>query len=166
MTEDVTKALEGMTAAQIIDPLDDLWHDYLGAATANGSTENGEIDIYDIDGMDEAAYALFEHGQLLRAELAAQTARADAAEARAADLTAKLEAMGWQPIENAPKDALIDIWLNEGKRWCDCYYDTICDEWRTSRPTGRLISIKSAHVSHWMPTPYAPIRAALKAGGL
>jgi hypothetical protein len=62
----------------------------------------------------------------------------------------------WQPIETAPKDDLIDIWLSEGRRWCDCYYDRICDEWRTSRPSGRLVSIKSQHVTHWMPRPTPP----------
>ncbi|MGL5737153.1 MAG: hypothetical protein ACRCYS_20015, partial [Beijerinckiaceae bacterium] len=36
----------------------------------------------------------------------------------------------WQPIETAPKDGVIDIWLSDGVRWCDCYYDRICDEWR------------------------------------
>ena len=62
----------------------------------------------------------------------------------------------WQPIETAPKDGLIDIFLAEGKRWCDCYYDRICDEWRTSRPSGRLVSVKSRHVTHWMPIPKPP----------
>lgn len=64
--------------------------------------------------------------------------------------------MGWRPIATAPKDDLIDIWLSEGKRWCDCYYDHICDEWRTSRPSGRLVWIKARHVTHWMPRPDAP----------
>jgi hypothetical protein len=62
----------------------------------------------------------------------------------------------WQPIETAPKDVLIDIWLSEGRRWCDCYYDQICDEWRTSRPGGRLVWIKARHVSHWMFPPECP----------
>jgi hypothetical protein len=64
----------------------------------------------------------------------------------------------WQPIETAPKDCMIDIWLADGRRWCDCYYDRICDEWRTSRPSGRLLSIKACFVSHWMRSP-APPRA-------
>ena len=62
----------------------------------------------------------------------------------------------WQPIETAPKDALIDIWLAEGKRWCACYHDIITDEWRTSRPSGHLISIKARFVTHWMPLPEPP----------
>lgn len=64
--------------------------------------------------------------------------------------------MTWQPIETATKDDLIDIWLTEGKRWCDCYYDRICDEWRTSRPSGRLVRVKAQHVTHWMPLPEPP----------
>lgn len=67
----------------------------------------------------------------------------------------------WQPIATAPKDGLIDIWLADGKRWCDCYYDHICDEWRTSRPSGRLVWVKAQDVTHWMPRPAAPLPAAL-----
>lgn len=52
------------------DRLDDLWQEYCEAATASGSTENGGIDLYDIEGMDEAAYALFQYAQTLRAALA------------------------------------------------------------------------------------------------
>lgn len=63
---------------------------------------------------------------------------------------------GWKDIATAPKDGLIDIWLSDGKRWCDCYYDRICDEWRTSRPSGRLVWIKAQHVTHWMPRPAPP----------
>ena len=67
------------------------------------------------------------------------------------------EAMQWQPIETAPKDQLIDIWLADGLRWCDCYYDHICEEWRTSRPSGRLVTIKARFVTHWMHPPTAPV---------
>lgn len=62
----------------------------------------------------------------------------------------------WQPIDTAPKDDLIDIWLSDGGRWCDCYYDRICDEWRTSRPSGRLVWVKAQYVTHWMPRPNPP----------
>jgi len=62
----------------------------------------------------------------------------------------------WQDIETAPKDDLIDIWLKDGVRWCDCYYDRICSEWRTSRPSGHLVRINESHVTHWMPLPTPP----------
>jgi hypothetical protein len=62
----------------------------------------------------------------------------------------------WQPIETAPRDRLIDIWFN-GKRWTECYYDSICDEWRTSRPGGLLVSVKARYVTHWMPLPPPPM---------
>jgi len=62
----------------------------------------------------------------------------------------------WHPIETAPKDDRIDIWLSCGTRWCDCYYDVICDQWRTSRPSGNLLSVKARFVSHWMPIPQSP----------
>jgi hypothetical protein len=62
----------------------------------------------------------------------------------------------WQPIETAPKEGpLIDIWFN-GKRWADCHYDSICDEWRTLSPGGRLVSVKARHVTHWMHRPSPP----------
>ena len=68
---------------------------------------------------------------------------------------------GWQDISSAPKGELIDIWIDHGDgtgvRWCDCYYDRICDEWRTSRPSGRLLTIKAKHVTHWQPLPAAPL---------
>lgn len=62
----------------------------------------------------------------------------------------------WKPIETAPKDTLIDIWLTDGVRWCDCYFDRICEEWRTSRPSGRLVWIKEKFVTHWMLPPEGP----------
>ncbi|RWD00143.1 MAG: hypothetical protein EOS58_30650 [Mesorhizobium sp.] len=70
--------------------------------------------------------------------------------------------VGWQTIDSAPKNRgrLIDIWLESGTRWCDCYYDQICDEWRTSRPSGHLISIKAKHVTHWREVTAGPTGAA------
>ncbi len=67
----------------------------------------------------------------------------------------------WKAIETAPKKGLVDIWIersNElnGVRWADCYYDRICDEWRTSRPSGRLISVPARSVKYWMHGPAAP----------
>lgn len=64
--------------------------------------------------------------------------------------------VGWQPIDTAPKDDLIDIWLSDGLRWCDCYHDRITDTWRTSRPSGRLVSVQSQFVTHWMRRPESP----------
>ena len=64
---------------------------------------------------------------------------------------------GWRTdMENAQKYDLVDIWLEEGVRWCDCYYDTICDEWRTSSPGGFPMCIKARHVTHWMLRPADP----------
>lgn len=67
---------------------------------------------------------------------------------------------GWKPIETAPKDRLIDVWIRDGSgagiRWADCYYDSICDEWRTSRPSGHLVTVKARFVTHWMSPPADP----------
>lgn len=81
---------------------------------------------------------------------------ADAAIARADNLP------GWRPIETAPRDDLIDILIDGGQRWASCYYDRICDEWRTSRPSNKLAWVKAICVTHWYdfgggsPTPPAP----------
>lgn len=63
---------------------------------------------------------------------------------------------GWQPIETAPKDRLIDILFSGTVRWCDCYYDQICDEWRTSRPGGYLVWCSAKAATHWMLPPDLP----------
>jgi hypothetical protein len=70
--------------------------------------------------------------------------------------TAPSGAEGWRSIASAPKDDLIDILIDGKTRWCDCYYDRICDQWRTSRPSGHLISVPARSVTHWMPPPVAP----------
>jgi hypothetical protein len=67
---------------------------------------------------------------------------------------------GWMPIDTAPKGCLIDIWFPNdsggGTRWADCYYDRICGEWRTSRPSGHIVSIAERFVTHWMMPPAPP----------
>lgn len=75
-------------------------------------------------------------------------------------------APAWRPMSEAPKGELIDIWIeqsNGGVRWCDCYYDSICGQWRTSRPSGHLLTINERHVKFWMRPPAAP--TAPDAGG-
>jgi hypothetical protein len=59
----------------------------------------------------------------------------------------------WRPIETAPKDGLMDILIDGKIRWCDCYYDRICDQWRTSRPSGHLVWVSARTVTHWMISP-------------
>ncbi len=75
-------------------------------------------------------------------------------------LSSQPVADGWLPIETAPKDGKIDIWAtdNDGKgmRITDCYYDRICDEWRTSAPALRLHCVKARYVTHWRPLPSSP----------
>ena len=48
-----------------------LWEDYIEAAMPSGSSENGAIDLYDIEGMNDAAYALHQCCVALLAEIAA-----------------------------------------------------------------------------------------------
>lgn len=76
----------------------------------------------------------------------------------------------WQPIETAPKNqGLIDIWTvgwgADPLRVADCYYDQICDEWRTSRPAGQLLCIKKQYVTHWRPRPTPPMTSTHRGGG-
>ena len=55
-------------AAQITpEKIQAAWDEYCEAATATGSTENGAIDLYDIDGMNDAAYALWQLARSLSA---------------------------------------------------------------------------------------------------
>jgi hypothetical protein len=112
----------------------------------------------DID--DEPGHGL--HGSEEEAKQYAQD-HFRAATASALEPAPVTPAEAWQPIETAPKDELIDIWLKDGVRWADCYYDRICGEWRTSRPSGKLLRIREQHVSHWMPSPTPP-RALADAG--
>lgn len=59
----------------------------------------------------------------------------------------------WQPIETAPKDQLIDLLVEGGRRYAGCHSDTL-GEWRHTTACGRLIWFKNA--THWMPIPAAP----------
>lgn len=67
---------------------------------------------------------------------------------------------GWMPIGIAPKDRLIDIWIpredGSGIRWSECYYDAICDQWRTTANSGNLVTVKASSVSHWREITPAP----------
>jgi hypothetical protein len=62
----------------------------------------------------------------------------------------------WQPIETAPKDRLIDILINGETRRCDCHYDQICDQWRTTGPLNHLVWITARAVTHWRLAPPPP----------
>lgn len=74
-------------------PLQQLWDDYLEAATATGSNENGSIDLYDIDEMNEAACAIFYHAEIVTAERDAQAAQIASLEAERDRMKAALNAM-------------------------------------------------------------------------
>lgn len=95
--------------------------------------------------------------QMLQSEQAWRQ-RALEAEQKLATLPSAVE--GWQGIESAPRGQLIDIWITTagGHRVSDCYYDNICGEWRTSRPSGHLVCIKERWVSHWQPLPAPPAK--------
>ena len=73
----------------------------------------------------------------------------------------------WQPIETAPKGEIISIWISDKKSplgdlwgqaemWPYCYYDKICGDWRTTRPSGHLRLVPERFVTHWLPKPSAP----------
>ena len=81
---------------------------------------------------------------------------ADKAEAA---ITAYLAAMVL-PIEEAPKEELVDIWFQcEGeppKRWTNCYHDAITNQWRTSGASGHLVSVPTRVVTHFTFLPEPP----------
>lgn len=68
----------------------------------------------------------------------------------------------WQPIETASKKGLVTIWIEwgdaPGECWLYCYYDHVCGEWRTTRPSGHLRCVAERFVTHFMPplTPPEP----------
>ena len=65
-----------------------LWEDYLTAATPDGCDNTGVIELYDIEGMNEAAHSMFEALCALSAALTAsqaETAAAYEAAAKALD---------------------------------------------------------------------------------
>lgn len=68
----------------------------------------------------------------------------------------KLYLSKWLPIETAPKDELIDILVGE-RRFTDCWWDTTCEEYRTTGNANMMIRLKNA--THWMPLPEAPCDA-------
>lgn len=99
-------------------------------------------------------------------------ARTDPAEANARLIAAAptllrerdalVAATKWRPIETAPKDRLIDLCKGGTEyRYINCYYDDICDEWRTSRPSGHLFCIPRGVVTHWCEPPVLPALAAV-----
>ena len=55
-TREDAQALIATDQAQLL--LSGLWDDYCEAGTANGSTDNGAIELYDIDGMADAVRIL------------------------------------------------------------------------------------------------------------
>jgi hypothetical protein len=63
--------------------------------------------------------------------------------------------VGWR-TDAPPKDRQIDIVIEGKTRWCDCYYDRICDQFRTSSPGGKLVWVPARCVTHWAETPSLP----------
>lgn len=63
----------------------------------------------------------------------------------------------WQPIATAPKGGLIDILIDGKTRWCDCYYDQICDQWRNISPSSHMAWVPARCVTHWMLPPAMPV---------
>jgi len=62
----------------------------------------------------------------------------------------------WRPIGEAPKDGLIDIIIDGKTMWTNCYYDQICDQWRTIGPSGHLAWVPARAVTHWRERPPPP----------
>lgn len=68
-------------------------------------------------------------------------------DAQKADTTQARDA--WQPIETAPKDGLIDLCAGE-RIYSQCYYDSICDEYRRLDHWNRLEMLKLRNgFTHW-----------------
>lgn len=66
----------------------------------------------------------------------------------------------WRPISEAPKDVLIDIWIDNGSgsgvRWAGCHYDQICDQWRQNTPGHSVKWVPAKAVTHFCLPPDPP----------
>lgn len=66
----------------------------------------------------------------------------------------------WRPIGEAPKDVLIDIWIDNGNgsgvRWAGCHYDQICDQWRQNTPGHSVKWVPAKAVTHFCLPPDPP----------
>jgi hypothetical protein len=127
---------------------------------------SGEIQIIDSYGRPIADINTERFGSLYVESIsqAPQTARA-LDECREA-----LEASGWQPIETAPKDGtVVDLWAHwpEHDRWmrtADAVWDAGAQNWKSGFYHFGQYSYPPT-VTHWMPLPAPPARAALAKGG-
>lgn len=161
MNEESDSAQEVMTPIAIKHREDLEW---FNQRLANARIHNSELErniaryrsalngIADIPPGSRGAYSKFVEGQKIARDVLALFP--------APALNRGGSMSSWQPIATAPKDRLIDIWIahdpDGGVRWTHCYYDTICDQWRTSHPSGRLVMVRASAVTHWMPVPTGP----------
>ena len=61
-----------------------------------------------------------------------------------------LEAMGWQPIETAPKDGtIVDLLHKDGFRLIDQWWDDEDQSWAAAL-------FRGDDITHWMPLPEPP----------
>lgn len=66
------------------EAIEELWEDYLEAARPDGGDNTGGVELYDIEGMNDAAHSMFETLRALSAALTASQAETAAAYERAA----------------------------------------------------------------------------------
>ena len=70
------------------------------------------------------------------------------------DAVSKLRAMEWQPIETAPKNETVLVWLNNIDG--ECSYSDIADI-SCGQPYCRSVDVDEVKVTHWMPLPAPPV---------
>ena len=75
------------------------------------------------------------------------------------DRAAQVEALGWRPIEDAPRDGtLIDLWEDDTKeRLPDCMWCR--GTWRQfQHPDEEWVDVMYGTITHFMPLPQPPVK--------
>ena len=63
---------------------------------------------------------------------------------------------GWQPIETAPKDRVVDLWSTKGFRYPDALWDVCCGEECWTDPNDHGSIEEGGPYTHWRYPPEPP----------
>ena len=63
---------------------------------------------------------------------------------------------GWQPIETAPKDRVVDLWSKKGFRYTDAFWDVCCGEECWTDPNDHGSIEEGGPYTHWRYPPEPP----------
>lgn len=161
----MTNPTPPLTAEEIVDQYSsvfyehDTWMDYLiSDIKAYAAQQNAELvaTISQLNSDIAGLKAQLKDAEINFEALADGTIRDQAIGMLRAENERLKQQLAWQPIETAPKDKSIDLWV-EGQRFIHCYFDAICKEYRTVDRSSVLIRLRDA--THWRDMPQPPKEA-------